>query len=144
MSTTFTVPTTAVLGQTRMRVSMSDANQTACSNPFNYGEVEDYTVNIVASARVDVEAVLASNETFEAQIYPNPASNVAHIKLIGTKDDNNQVQIYDMAGRVVYTATINGNEDHNVDLASFEQGIYIINIATANGMVERKKLVVQK
>jgi len=73
LSTTFTVPTTAVLGQTRMRVSMSDANQTACSNPFNYGEVEDYTVNIVASARVDVEAVLASNETFEAQIYPNPA-----------------------------------------------------------------------
>jgi hypothetical protein len=123
-----------------MRVSMSDANQTACSNPFNYGEVEDYTVNIVASARVDVEAVLASNET----IYPNPASNVAHIKLIGTKDDNKQVQIYDMAGRVVYTATINANEDHNVDLASFEKDIYIINIATANGMVERKKLVVQK
>jgi len=49
-----------------------------------------------------------------------------------------------MAGRVVYTATINGNEDHNVDLASFEQGIYIINIATANGMVERKLVVQNK
>jgi hypothetical protein len=143
LSTSFTVPTSAVLGQTRMRVSMSDANQTACANPFNYGEVEDYTVNITATARVDIDGLSANTETFEAQIYPNPASNVAHIKLVGVKD-NNQVQIYDMAGRSVYTATINGNEDHNVNLASFENGIYIINITTADGVVERKKLVVQK
>ncbi|MFN3316075.1 MAG: T9SS type A sorting domain-containing protein, partial [Raineya sp.] len=128
---------------TRMRVSMSDANQTACSNPFNYGEVEDYTVNITATARVDENAVAADTEMFETQIYPNPASNVAHIKLIGAKD-NNQVQIYDMAGRNVYTATINGNEDHEINLASFEKGIYIINVSRADGVVERKKLVVQK
>ena len=143
LSTSFTVPTSAVLGQTRMRVSMSDANQTACANPFNYGEVEDYTVNITATARVDIDGLAANTESFEAQIYPNPASNVAHIKLVGAKD-NNQVQIYDMAGRSVYTATINGNEDHNVNLASFEKGIYIINITSADGVVERKKLVVQK
>lgn len=142
LSTSFTVPTSAVLGQTRMRVSMSDANQTACSNPFSYGEVEDYTINITATAKTDIDGVTAA-EPFEAQIYPNPASNVAHIKLIGAKD-NNQVQIYDMAGRNVYTATINGSEDHNIDLASFEKGIYIINITTADGVVERRKLVVQK
>ncbi|GAB4130429.1 MAG: hypothetical protein OHK0045_07480 [Raineya sp.] len=143
LSTSFTVPTTAVLGQTRMRVSMSDANQTACSNPFNYGEVEDYTVNITASARVDIDELAANEENFETQIYPNPASNVAHIKLIGAKD-NKQVQIFDMAGRNVYTATINAYEDHNVNLASFEKGIYVIQVIGAEGVVDRKKLVVQK
>jgi chitodextrinase len=47
----FTVPTTARLGQTRMRVSMKyNASPTSCET-FSFGEVEDYTVNIVSSGR---------------------------------------------------------------------------------------------
>ena len=47
---TFTIPTTATLGATRMRVSMKyNAVPTACET-FSYGQVEDYTVNIIASA----------------------------------------------------------------------------------------------
>lgn len=45
-SGTLTIPTTAAIGQTRMRISMKwDAAQTPCE-AFSYGEVEDYTVNI--------------------------------------------------------------------------------------------------
>ncbi|MFK7949786.1 MAG: fibronectin type III domain-containing protein [Saprospiraceae bacterium] len=41
------IPTTAALGPTRMRVSMKyNATSTACET-FNFGEVEDYCVNIV-------------------------------------------------------------------------------------------------
>jgi hypothetical protein len=47
---TFTVPTSALAGTTRMRVSMKyNAAQTACES-FSYGEVEDYTVNIGGAA----------------------------------------------------------------------------------------------
>lgn len=43
---TFTIPATATLGPTRMRVSMRyNAIPTACQT-FDYGQVEDYTVNI--------------------------------------------------------------------------------------------------
>ena len=46
VSGTFTVPNSATEGATRMRVSMKyNATQTACES-FQYGEVEDYTVNI--------------------------------------------------------------------------------------------------
>lgn len=49
VSGSFTVPASAALGNTRMRVSMKyNGIPTACE-AFNYGEVEDYTVNIVAS-----------------------------------------------------------------------------------------------
>ena len=45
---TFTIPLTATLGPTRMRVSLRyNAIPTACQT-FDYGQVEDYTVNIVS------------------------------------------------------------------------------------------------
>ena len=53
LSATVNVPANATLGQTRMRVSMKyNAAQTACEN-FADGEVEDYTINITSSARVE-------------------------------------------------------------------------------------------
>jgi hypothetical protein len=42
----FTVPSTALTGSTRMRVIMSDAAISSPCGTVNYGEVEDYTVNI--------------------------------------------------------------------------------------------------
>jgi choice-of-anchor B domain-containing protein len=47
VSGTITIPATAALGETRLRVVMRyNAAPDACGT-FNYGEVEDYTVNIV-------------------------------------------------------------------------------------------------
>ncbi|NRB61332.1 MAG: choice-of-anchor D domain-containing protein [Winogradskyella sp.] len=58
---TFTIPVGAVLGNTRMRVIMDDAILVTdpCNNP-NYGEVEDYTVNIIP-ASTDPEINITGN-----------------------------------------------------------------------------------
>ncbi|MTI33402.1 GEVED domain-containing protein [Xanthovirga aplysinae] len=47
MTTNFTTPSNAMVGETRMRISMAADNEqsSACDN-FSYGEVEDYTVVI--------------------------------------------------------------------------------------------------
>ncbi|SNT36744.1 Por secretion system C-terminal sorting domain-containing protein [Ekhidna lutea] len=58
VSGSFTVPSSAVEGNTRMRVSMKyNAVPTACES-FTYGEVEDYTVNITGGGG-DTEAPTA-------------------------------------------------------------------------------------
>ena len=67
LSATVNVPSNAVLGNTRMRVSMKyNAAQTACEN-FGDGEVEDYTINITSSARhrylVSTDADALGNES---------------------------------------------------------------------------------
>jgi len=68
VSGTFTTPSTAILGATRMRVSMKyNGIPTACET-FSYGEVEDYTINIVGNT-ADTQApsaptnLVASNVT---------------------------------------------------------------------------------
>ncbi len=60
---TFSIPVGAVLGNTRMRVIMDDAILVTdpCNNP-NYGEVEDYTVNIIP-ASTDPEMNITGNST---------------------------------------------------------------------------------
>lgn len=50
VSGSFTAPSSAQLGSTRMRVSMKyNGIPTSCES-FNYGEVEDYSVNIVGAS----------------------------------------------------------------------------------------------
>jgi hypothetical protein len=53
---TFTVPTNALTGATRMRIMMKDGAITGPCESFTYGEVEDYTVNIVAATTTTCNA----------------------------------------------------------------------------------------
>jgi hypothetical protein len=53
---TFTVPTTAITGTTRMRIVMSDAAISGPCTVLNYGEVEDYSVNLTTSTTTSCNA----------------------------------------------------------------------------------------
>jgi hypothetical protein len=61
VSGTYIVPTDALTGQTRMRVVMKWGSSPTSCNTFSYGEVEDYTVSIAASAsemvKTDVDEI---------------------------------------------------------------------------------------
>ena len=129
VSGTFDIPSNAVLGNTRMRVLMkyysgTGSNANDPCETFNYGEVEDYTLNITNST-------LATPD-FEAnaiKVFPNPFNNSLHIKLI----DNNSVDIkvFDISGRVVSTRNNIQPTNQNITLNNFESltvGTYFIQI----------------
>ncbi|WP_179375543.1 S8 family serine peptidase [Winogradskyella wichelsiae] len=61
VSGSFTVPSGTYSGNTRMRISMSyNATPTACQS-FTYGEVEDYTVNLISGTPDIVAPVITLN-----------------------------------------------------------------------------------
>ncbi|QNK76757.1 S8 family serine peptidase [Winogradskyella sp. PAMC22761] len=61
VSGSFTIPSGTYSGNTRMRVSMSyNAVPTACQS-FTYGEVEDYTVNLIAGTPDTTAPVITLN-----------------------------------------------------------------------------------
>lgn len=127
---TVAVPSTALLGNTRMRVSMKyNAAPTACE-AFSYGEVEDYTVNVTAAAGAPgienpFATQLGNEEPSSFTVFPNPASSQVKIQLNGIEGDV-MMRIYDMRGGLVKVMPVNGETD--VDVSDLAKGVYVISI----------------
>jgi len=65
----FTVPTSTITGNTRMRVSMSYSTYPPYCGTFTYGEVEDYTVNLTAAC---TQYILTTNTVGNGSITLDP------------------------------------------------------------------------
>jgi Zn-dependent metalloprotease/chitodextrinase len=129
LSATLTIPTTATLGQTRMRVTMKyNAAATSCES-FSYGEVEDYTVNIVSSAYTILATANEASENLSNEalhdftIYPNPTSSDLNIEFNALR--NVTLWVYDMNGRLVFGQQLNAQAE-TLDVSMLENGIYTL------------------
>ena len=129
-----TIPLSAPLGEHLMRVKsnwQSGVPDDACEET-QYGETEDYTVNIVESLSIgEIEGSLIN-------IFPNPSNGVFNINL------NGEILLYEVAnilGQVVADGRFE-NGDNMLDLSSNETGTYILKLtATSNGKFKLFKLV---
>ena len=77
-------------------------------------------------------------------VYPNPATDVVHISTRGLISDSS-VQIHDISGRVVLSATIK-NTDHvetTIDISQLPAGIYFVSIPESGREKIVRKLVVR-
>ncbi|MGE0078099.1 MAG: GEVED domain-containing protein, partial [Bacteroidales bacterium] len=131
LSGTFTVPSDAVIGTTRMRVTMKyNSAPTACET-FSYGEVEDYTVNVTTSSFNNTIAgitsdVLGNEPSTDITVYPNPADSYIKLNVInGTKIGT--VSIYNMLGALVKVVELEGNEQE-ISVSELPAGAYIISV----------------
>ena len=131
LSATFNVPTSALTGATRMRVSMKyNASQSPCET-FSYGEVEDYTVIISNSFNQGITGGTDFNST-AMSIYPNPAKHTLNISLVeGTGKD---YVIYNVMGQIVGKGTYT----ESLDVSTLQSGVYMLEINTdSNKMMKR-------
>ena len=103
ISGSFTVPTSAVNGATRMRVSMKyDGIPTACE-AFSYGEVEDYTVNLITGTPDTTAPVITLNGASTINLEVGDTYN----ELGATATDN-------IDGNLTSSIVITGTVDTNV------------------------------
>lgn len=141
LSADITIPSDAVLGNTRMRISMKyNSEQTACES-FEDGEVEDYTVNIIednvnsnSNSISDSYAKPLGYEIAEqVDIFPNPASDFIQVRLANSK--NLSYEIISHTGQVVKSGSVG---DGKIIVASLKSGIYLININDGQKIVSTK------
>ena len=123
LSGTFTVPTTARNGTTRMRVIISDASATTSCGSYSYGETEDYTVNITGGAAIAGPASLtASTGPATLELFPNPATTRVSLRLSnGTHLVS--VSVYDSRGAAVSGARYSNGE---LNVSNLAGGLYTI------------------
>lgn len=131
ISGTITIPATAKLGITRMRVSMKyNATPTSCEI-FSFGQVEDYSINIAASVAKDA-SITPKVLTFK--VYPNPVkSNILNISAI----ENGAYRIINVLGQEVSKGKIEGE---SIPVHMIKSGAYLLEV-TSNGEIALKRFI---
>ncbi len=138
LSASFTVPTTARSGSTRLRVVMSDNAATTSCGSYSYGETEDYTVNITGgtlanqgvaatSTGAAPAALNGDNSAFSQAVtlYPNPASDVLNIAL-ASKAPVVSASVTDLRGARVANVRFENGQLHVAGLAN---GVYMLTVS---------------
>jgi len=128
----FTVPGSAALGATRMRVRClynGNANGVDPCADGDYGETEDYTVNITVSTSSLALNIDQNNPVWEANFYPNPTSDLVTVDLNVAEMEAARItmMVYDVLGKSVIQETYqleSGQHYKKVDLSAFEAGVY--------------------
>ncbi|HOW24391.1 MAG TPA: PKD domain-containing protein [Bacteroidales bacterium] len=137
VSTTFTVPTSALNGQTRMRVSVKRSSGATSCQIYSYGEVEDYTVNISSGL-----APIGVSETsdFQLNVYPNPADEMLYIRTFGASEERKELKVYNSVGLLVETFILD-QPFREIDISAYRPGMYIISVSTSRFLKQQKVII---
>lgn len=139
ISKTFSIPATASIGKTRMRISMKRHDVQTCCEIFTHGEVEDYSVLIIPQDLAPPE----SNFQFSAIVYPNPASDQITVSFSEFLT-NGHADIFDLAGRKLKTAVIpESAASISFPVADLPPGIYLLSIMAADNRMSVQKWIKQ-
>jgi hypothetical protein len=147
---TLTVPAGATQGATRMRVSMQYGcyGASSCSN-FNYGEVEDYTINIGTGARLaeGTNGQAEGSEEAEAEartseidhdglelmaLYPNPVRDQLTATFTSLRSGSLRVEVMTMDGKIVKSAGGQANErdnEYHLNVSELSAGTYLLKLS---------------
>ncbi|MCY0968396.1 reprolysin-like metallopeptidase [Chryseobacterium wangxinyae] len=115
-----TIPSTATLGNTRIRVMMqyNSVPSSSCGS-YTYGQVEDYTLNILSSGRGDDFNV--ENLMTDVKLYPNPVKDVLNI----SNTTSEEYRIFDMGGKLINSGKL---ERGTVNVSNLTTGAYTIQV----------------
>ncbi len=138
------LPNGATLGTTTMRVSMKYNGASTSCETFNYGEVEDYSVNIVDNLKIsDIDEEVTAE--LEMSLYPNPTTGNAYISITSDviSEDLNIV-VSNVQGQVMIADKVNSSSmRYTLATDDYAPGTYFVMIS-AGSSVTVKKLVVIK
>ncbi|WP_438426397.1 GEVED domain-containing protein [Aquimarina macrocephali] len=127
VSGSFTVPSSATNGTTRMRVTMRYNTSPSACGSFNYGEVEDYTVVIGGS--------LTAKQNNNVTLYPNPARNILNISF-NTESKEISYSVIDILGKTIIS--ISGENKSTIDVGHLKQGIYFLKFTDGNNQYTKR------
>jgi hypothetical protein len=113
-----------------MRVKMTyNATPTSSCGSFTYGQVEDYTVNISLTARMED----ASNTAISFNLYPNPVNG--EVLNISNLEVDSNYRIFNMIGQEFGKGKI---ENQSINVGSLSSGTYLIEVSNANGTTSKR------
>jgi serine protease len=116
ISDSISISPLAVPGNTRMRVQLQwNTNVSGCNN-VNYGEIEDYCINILPSSVGLKEITQATLD-----IYPNPTNGIL---FINNPPKNSSYSLFSTLGELVQQGVVS----EKLDISKQPVGVYLLQI----------------
>lgn len=136
---TFTVPMSASIGESRLRVrgqfvAEGEPDPIDPCYSYLYGETEDYKIFIQFSTSV-TEAAAAN-----VSVWPNPTTGLLNVGL--GQDGSALIEVLDMQGRAVMTTSTTGRL-HQLDASMLAAGTYVVRVSQS-GAVSNSRIEVLK
>jgi hypothetical protein len=139
----FSIPANALLGATRMRVTIKHGTAPSPCGTYERGETEDYTVvitNALGNANAEARHELGhANIRENISLSPNPATT-SLILAEGHAALLKKARVFNMQGAAV-TPEMVFTEQLNIDVQALAPGMYIVQILSENGQWSSKKFI---
>lgn len=132
--TTQTIVVNGSLGQGNYLYWVDVVNQYNCSG------FDSISIDIVYC-----NSIIYINNDYKVKIYPNPTTDVLKIEIIGAKDDNLDMMIFDMQGKLVYSSKIEFRDKYlltSIGVGELAKGLYTLRIKGQH-MQSIQKLIIQ-
>ena len=107
-----------------------------------YTTISEAVTNGLDVCSTSINEDLSGEENFK--LFPNPTNGTTYIDLINLDNENVNVTIMDMTGKIVAERdyTINGTAKLPIVTNNFSKGIYVVTLTIGN-KVQQQKLIVQ-
>jgi len=142
---TLTIPTSAQLGSHTLRVKAIDVtgsdNLTNPCDDFSYGEVHDYTVNIVETLSLNDNMLYSSEFKIISQ-----ENNQFNISLSTTYNENISFSVYTISGQTLVFNNISKDSDkyiYDLDMSYAASGIYLVKMGNSSIGFKTGKIIVK-
>lgn len=120
------IPGDASTGSTRLRISMRFDSAASACGLVDFGEVEDYCLDILNATGIDQPAPLN-----DIRVFPNPARDQL---AIASKRPIQAVGVWDISGRMVLQPRVPAGELVRFSIEALPAGLYIVRILRQDGM----------
>lgn len=144
---TISIPSEVLSGATRVRISAKyGAYPTSCET-FQYGEVEDYTIEIKEEAITRGATLTATKSgTSAMELYPNPSEGESEAIIdLGKENTTVAIVLTDSRGKTIASKVlnnVNGIVSHSFSTMGLRKGIYFVKVRSA-AINEVQKLIVE-
>ena len=133
-----TIPSDAIEGLTTMRVSTKYASDPTSCMTGQDAEVEDYTLAVDATLFVEDSILEGFN------LYPNPSNGSFNLKFNTESNENVEIQLYDLTGRLVKElqfSNISFQFSERISFQNTAKGFYVLKIKNGTKQTSRKLLI---
>jgi len=138
VSNSLTVPVTAAIGSTRMRVQLAyqGTGQTTLPNvcgDFMWGEVEDYCVTISEGGQDTTGVGLEQLTADDLSVFPNPSTDIVSFSW-KKQQIPAVISIVDLVGKEMHTTPLD-SETTKINVSGFATGTYLYRITGETGRI---------